>query len=118
MQHSPSRATDPESPRVDRDLELRERLREDIRGHVFSGTVLDVHGFVFDGLANKMESYVDVFGACVVVVVGCEVDSCLVIAERGGGIGCDVEEGLCKATKPDTLLCCVSSGDVFGFCGG
>ena len=51
---------------MDRDLELRERLREDVRGHFFSGTVFDVHSFVFDGLADEVESYVDVFGACVV----------------------------------------------------
>ena len=67
MQHSPSRATDPESLRVDRDLELWERLREDVRGHFFGGTVLDVHGFIFDGLADEVESNVDVFGACVVL---------------------------------------------------
>jgi hypothetical protein len=69
MQHSPSRATDPEGLRVDRDLELRERLREDIRGHIFSGTVLDVDSLVVDGLADEMKSYVDVLRASVVVVV-------------------------------------------------
>jgi hypothetical protein len=42
MQHSPSRATNPESLRVNRDFKSRERLREDIRGHIFCGTVLDV----------------------------------------------------------------------------
>ena len=56
MQHSPSRATDPESLRVDCDLVLRERLREDVHGHVFSGTILDVHGFVFDGLTDEVEN--------------------------------------------------------------
>ena len=118
MQHSPSRATDRESLQVDHNLELWECLREDVCSHLFSGTILDVHGFIFDGLADEVELNVEMFGECVVVVVGCEADSCLVVAEEGGGNRCDVKEGLYKATKPNAFLHCMSRSDVFSFCGG
>jgi hypothetical protein len=87
MQHSPSRATNPESLRVNCDFKSRERLGEDIRGHIFCGTVLDVDFVVGNGLANKMESNVDMFCSCMVVVVGGELEHCLVVAEEGSGGG-------------------------------
>src|ERR1700677_2839541 len=81
MQHSPSRATNPESLQVQRDFKFRERLREDVRGHFFSRAVLDLEVRVGDGLVNKVETDVDVFRARVVVVFGCEVYCGLVVAE-------------------------------------
>ena len=54
LHHSPSRATNPEGLRVNRDLVLRERLREDVRGHVFSGAILHVDVPVGNGLTNKV----------------------------------------------------------------
>ena len=70
MQHSPSRSTHPKVLRVQRDLVFGECLREDVRGHIFRGTVLEVDNLVSDGLANEMEAYVNVFCPRVIVVVG------------------------------------------------
>ena len=80
LHHSPSRATNPEGLRVNRDLVLRERLHEDVRGHVFSGAILHVNVPVGNGLTNKVESDVDVFRACVVIVIGGKAECSLVVA--------------------------------------
>jgi hypothetical protein len=72
MQHSPSRSTNPEGLRMEHYLKLRERLRENVHGHVFSGAVFDVDLIVGNGLSNEVKSNVDVFGAHMVVVVGGE----------------------------------------------
>src|SRR6266702_2643499 len=118
MQHSPSRSTNPEGLRMQRDLELRERLREDVRGHVVRRAVLDVDCLVGDGLANEMEPYVDVFGPRVIVIFCGEVKGCLVVAvESGRGRG-GAEKGLSQSAEPDAFFCRVSCGNVFGLGGG
>jgi hypothetical protein len=76
---------------MDRDFEPRERLREDVRGHIFCRAVLDVDFLVGNGLANEMESNVDVLCACVIVVIGGESKRRLVIAEEGSGSGRSAE---------------------------
>jgi hypothetical protein len=54
MQHSPSSATNPEAQRMNRDLVLRERFREDVRGHIFCRTIFDVDLLVGNGLSYEM----------------------------------------------------------------
>ena len=70
---------------MNRDLVLQERLREDVRGHVFSGAILHVDVPVGNGLTNKMESYVDMLHACVVIVIGGEAECGLIVAIENNG---------------------------------
>ena len=62
-------------------FELRERLREDVRGHFIHGAILHVDVSIRYGLAYKMESDVNMFGAGMVVVVSCEAERGLVVAK-------------------------------------
>jgi hypothetical protein len=80
MQHSPSRVTNPESLRVNRDFELREHFSEDVCSHIVCRAILDFDVLVGNGLLNEMISYVDVFGPRMIVVVGCEVKGGLIVA--------------------------------------
>ena len=118
MQHSPSRSTHPKVLRVQRDLVLGECLREDVRGHIFRGTVLEVDGLVGDGLTNEMESNIDVFRPRVVVVVGGEAECGLVVAVEDSGSGKGSEKGLGQSPEPNAFFRRVSRGDVFGLGGG
>ncbi|SRR6266702_937807 len=118
MQHSPSRSTNPEGLRMQRDLELREQLHEDVCSHVIGGAVLDVDSLVSDSLANEVESYVNVLGPCVIVIFCGEVEGCLVVAvESGRGRG-GAEKGLSQSAEPDTFLCRMSCGDIFSLGSG
>ena len=87
MQHSPSRATNPESLRVQRDFEFRERLREDVCSHSLHGAVFDIDLPVRYGLSNEVKTYVDVFRASVIIIISREMECGLIIAVEGGGSG-------------------------------
>ena len=70
---------------------------------------------VRNGLANEVESNVDVFGASVIVVVRRKVDSGLVVAVKCGGCR-DVAEELCgESAKPNAFFCSVCCGNVLSF---
>ena len=118
MQHSPSRSTHPKVLRMQRDLVLGECLREDVRGHIFRGTVLELDSLVGDGLANEMKSNVDVLRPRVVVIVGGEAESGLIVAVEYGGSGKGSEKGLGESSEPNAFLRRVSCGDVLGLGGG
>ena len=51
------------------DLVLRERLSEDVCSHILSGAVFDIDVPSGDGLSNEMKTYVNMFGASMIVVV-------------------------------------------------
>ena len=85
MQHSPSSAANPQVLRVNCDLVFGERFREDVRGHILRGAIDDVDCPVHDGLSNEVESYVDVLGVSMIVVIHCEMDSGLIVAVECGG---------------------------------
>ena len=87
LHHSPSRATNPEVQRVYRDLVLRERLREDVHGHIFCWTIDEFDVFVGNRLADKMKSNIDVFSARMVIIIGSETERGLVVAIKRGRDG-------------------------------
>lgn len=103
---------------MQRNLVLRKRLGEDVRGHIFSGAVLDVNVPVGSRLSNKMVADIDVFGASVIIVLGGQMECGLIIAVEGGGGPSDAEEGFGQPPEPDTLLGRMGGGDVFGLGGG
>ena len=70
---------------MNRDLVFGERFREDVCGHILRGAIQDVDHPVHDGLSNEVESYVDVLGVSMIVVVCCEMDGGLVVAVECGG---------------------------------
>ena len=72
---------------MQRDFKFRERLREDVRGHSLCGAVFDVDLPVRYGLANEVETYVNMFCASVIVVVCCEVKRGLIVTVEGGWSG-------------------------------
>jgi hypothetical protein len=87
LQHSPSRATNPEGLQVQCNLELWECLSEDVCSHIFCGAILDVDVPVGDGLSNKMKLNVDVLCVCMIVVICHKVNCGLVVAVEGSGCG-------------------------------
>ena len=105
MQHSPSSAANPQVLRVNRDLVLGERFREDVRGHILRGAVFDMNSPVCDGLSYEVESYVDMLSAGVVVVVRGEVDGGLIVAVQCGGCGDMAEELGGEPAKPEAFFC-------------
>jgi len=70
-----------ESERVSRYLPTQQRFGEDVGSHVISRAVDYVDGPILDRLTNKVEAYVDVFGARVVVVIRRESQRGLIVAE-------------------------------------
>ena len=85
MQHSPSSAANPQVLQVNCDLVFGARFCEDVHGHILRGAIDDVDCPVHDGLSNEVESYVDVLGASMIVVIHCEMDSGLIVAVECGG---------------------------------
>ena len=69
---------------MQRNFKFRERLREDVRGHSLRGAVFNVDLPVRYGLANEVETYVDMFCASVIVVVRRKVKCGLIVAVEGG----------------------------------
>ena len=47
---------------------------------------------MLNNIANKMEADVDVFDACMILMIFCEFDGRLVVREEGGSIEGDVED--------------------------
>ena len=66
---------------MNRNFELRECLREDVRGHIFCGAVLHVDVPGVNRLTNEMEVHVDMLRVGVVVVICCKAESGLVVAK-------------------------------------
>ena len=118
MQHSPSSAANPQVLRVNRNLVLGERFREDVRGHILSGAVFDVNSPIRDGLLNEVELYVNMLGAGVVVVVRSEVDGGLIVAVQCGGCGDVAEELGGEPAKPEAFFRSVCCGNILSFGGG
>ena len=58
----------------------RQGFGENVGSHVIRGAVRDVDGATGNDLANEMISNVDVFSACMVVIVGCQLEHGLVVA--------------------------------------
>lgn len=69
----------------------REHLREDVRGHVVSGTIDQADFLFFDGESDKVEANVDMLGASVKTVVVCKSDRALVVAVDGDRVGGSAE---------------------------
>ena len=61
-------------------LPSQQGLGKDISGHIVRRAVRDVDGAAGNDLANEMISNVDVFSACMVVIVGCQLEHGLVVA--------------------------------------
>ena len=70
-----------ESKCVSRYLPTWQRFGEDVGGHVISRAVDYVAGPILDRLTNKVEMNVNVFRACVVVVVRCKLQRGLIVTE-------------------------------------
>jgi uncharacterized membrane protein len=64
-----------------------EHFHEDVCSHDFSGAVFDVDVPVSYGLVDEMILYVDVLGACMVIVIHCKVKSHLIVTEQSGWLG-------------------------------
>ena len=116
--HSPSCSTNPKGLQVECDLELWECLCEDVCGHFFHWTILDIDLLVRNSLSNKMVAYIDVFGPHMIIVVCGEMEHSLIVAEKGGGRVKVPKQRANESSQPDAFFHYVSSGDVFGLGGG
>ena len=87
MHHSFSRATNPGVLQMYCNLVSWECLSEDVRHHILSWAIHDLHVPIGYGLTNKMKVYVDMFSMSMVVVVCSEVDSGLVVTIEDGRCG-------------------------------
>ena len=80
--HSPGRLTQSQTKAVAPDLPVRKRFGEDVGRHIVSRTVDHVDGPIRYDFADEVEADVDVFGACMIVVVLREFECGLVVAEQ------------------------------------
>ena len=100
------------------DLELWERLCEDVRSHFFCGAVFHVDMPVVNHLANEVKSNIDMFRVSVVIVICSESERGLVVTVESGRSWGRSKKGLDKSSKPDAVLRGVSCCDIFGLsCG-
>ena len=100
------------------DLMSWEHFSEDVCHHVLSWAICDLHVPIGYGLTNKVEMNINMFGVCVVVVIGSEVNGGLVVAIEGSGCGWWSKEWLDKSSKPDTFFCGVGGCHIFSLSGG
>src|SRR5260221_1060611 len=82
FRHSPGRLMQSEAKAMAHNLPAREHFGEDVSRHVIGWAVHHVDGPARNNLSDEMETNVDVFCPRVIVVVRCEFECCLVIAEQ------------------------------------
>jgi len=100
------------------DLGRRQCLGEDIGHHVISGAVNELDGTLLDDPVDPMVAHINVLGLRMVLIVMCECDGSLVIAEECGG-GSEVTKDFGdKAAKPEGFLATMRCCDVLALSGG
>ena len=95
-----------------------EGLGEDVRNHVICGTVNESKCTRIYCLPNEMITDVDMFGACMEIVIGGKCECRLVVAVECGW-GVDVAKQLAdEPTQPNAFFCSMRGCNVLSFGSG
>ncbi len=62
----------------------RQGLSECVGHHIIGGAVNEVQGSLLDDPVDEVISYINMLCACMVLVVLCKGNCCLIVREKGG----------------------------------